>query len=564
MELFGSIARAIAEAIPGVDPAALEFGPAPKLDMGDVALRLFDAARALGVPPPQLAARIASDVRFGPEVTSAAAAGPYVNLKLNRAVFGGRIVGEIREAGARFGSNGTGVGKRALVEHTSINPNADPHVGRARCAMIGDSLVRLLRFEGFEVEVHYYVNDMGRQIGLLVLACDDLESMTFDRMLETYVAANARAESDPAFAEQGYALLARMEQKDPEVAARFHAVTDLCLKGQLAVLARIGATYDVFDRESDYVGDPRFETVLAALREKDAVFTDEDERLVVDLSRLGFAREEGRYFVLMRANGSSMYGCRDLSYTLHKMSRGADLNLIVLGEDHKLYFEQISMILGAAAFATPEAIYYSYILLKEGKMSTRKGNVVLLSEFLDEAAARSRERVGEQCRDLDPDEQRAIADQVAIAAIRFAILRVTPNKNVVFDWDASLSFTGDTGPYVQYSCARIASILRKLGAVPDALPDPFPVETDAEWLLLMKLASFPAVVAQAVAQRSCAGVAQFALDTARAFTTFYHDCPVIDAPTPEQRAARAQLCAATARTLENALGILGITAPQRM
>jgi len=141
---------------------------------------------------------------------------------------------------------------------------------------------------------------------------------------------------------------------------------------------------------------------------------------------------------------------------------------------------------------------------------------------------------------------------------------VGANKNVIFDWDSSLSFTGDTGPYVQYSCARISSILRKFGKpVPEVSSEPFPVETGAEWALLTKLASLREYVATGVQQRSVAPIAQFALETARLFTTFYHECPVLDAP-DAQRSARIQICAATRQSLENALNLLGIHALERM
>ncbi len=563
LSAFESLLKPIVDAFPGLTLGDVMLVSPPKPDLGDVALRTFEAAKKLGMAPPQLAAAIASNVAFGPEVREATAAGPYVNFRLDRGVFGKGIVGEVL-TNARYGTNSSGKGIRALVEHTSINPNADPHVGRARNAMIGDALVRLLRFEDYDVEVHYYVNDMGRQIGLLVLACPEPQKMSFDEVLQVYVDANRRAETDPEFAEQGYALLARMEEGDEDTRRRFHEVTDLCLKGQLAVLARLGASYDVFDHESDYVKDPRLERILDALRARDALFTDDDKRLVVDLAKLGHPHEEGRYFVLMRANGSSMYGCRDLAYTMHKAERGAALNINVLGEDHKLYAHQLALILSTVGVPAPENIYYSYILLKEGKMSTRQGKVVLLSEFLDEARARAAEKVDEQCKDLSAEERAAIAEKVAVAAVRFAILRVGPNKNVIFDWETSLSFTGDTGPYIQYCCARIASILRKFGEVNEALGAEFPIETDAEWALAWKLATFPEVVLGAVTQRNSAPVAQYALELARQFTSFYHECPVIDAPTPAQRQVRAQLCAATRRTLENALGLLGISALDRM
>ncbi|MCC6797761.1 MAG: arginine--tRNA ligase [Candidatus Hydrogenedentes bacterium] len=568
MHTYESLAAPILAAFPELTAADLVFAPAPKVEIADVALRTFEPAKKLGMAPPQLATKIRDGVTFGPDVTAVSLAGPYVNFKLDRGAFGRGIVARILSEHKQYGSNRSGAGKRALVEHTSINPNASPHVGRARNAMIGDSLVRLLRFEGYDVETHYYVNDIGRQIALLVLACDDPATLTFDEMLDLYASANARAEQDAAFAEAGFELLAKIEQGDAEVKKKFFAVTELCLQGQLAVLGRLGIRYDRFDRESDFVKDPRLDKILDALREKGALFTDEEQRLSVDMCQIGhpqYPANEGRYVALLRSNGSSMYVYRDVAYTIEKMSKGADLNLIVLGEDHLMYMQQIALILAAAGMGAPEPIYYSYILLKEGKMSTRQGKVVLLSDFLDEATARAAERVEEQCQELPEVERKAIAEHVAVAAIRFAILRVGANKNVIFDWDASLSFTGDTGPYVQYSCARISSILRKLNApLPESPRADFPVESNAEWALLSKLAAFPDTIANAAAAHSVAPVAQFVLETARLFTTFYHECPVRDAPSEAQRIARGHICLATRITLENALGLLGITALERM
>jgi len=173
--------------------------------------------------------------------------------------------------------------------------------------------------------------------------------------------------------------------------------------------------------------------------------------------------------------------------------------------------------------------------------------------------------VREQCHDMPAEEQEDIAQQVAVAAIRFAVLRVNPNKNVTFSLDEALSFQGDTGPYVQYSCARIHSILRKYEGNPHHTPgEDFPIDSDAEWALLAKIAAFPDPVAAAVRQRSVAPVAVYALDLAHHFTSFYHDCPVLNADSPAQIAARAQVCLATVQTLKNALHLLGIEAPERM
>lgn len=567
MSLFSSITDAVLAAYPALQPGDIAPVSPPNREVGDVAVPLFLAAKRLGGNPAALAREAAEKVMFGPEVTSAAAAGPYLNLRLDRSRVGAGVVAEVLENGDRYGSGNTGAGRRVLIEHTSINPNASPHVGRGRCAMIGDSLARLLRFEGNDVEVHYYVNDMGRQIGLLVMIADEIQGLDFDGILDAYVRANARAESDPAFAEKGYALLSDMEEGDPRAQERFRQVTDLCLQGQLAVLHRVGATYDIFDRESAYVNDPRLAQIEEALRAKGALFTDDEQRLVVDLAPLGHAQEEGRYFVLRRANGSSMYGYRDLAYSLDKEEKGADVNLMVLGEDHKLYAQQLAMILQAAGHTPPEAVYYSYILLKDGKMSTRQGKVVLLSQFLDQASALARERVAEQCAELSPEEQSVIAETVAVAAIRFAVLRVKPGKNVTFDLEAALSFQGDTGPYVQYCCARINSILRRAGA--DAAGASFDAETfeashDAEWAVVGKLMEFPQVVRDCLQQRAVAPVAGYALDLTHLFSSFYRDCPVLKAETPATLRARLAMCRATLQTLTNALHLLGITAPERM
>ncbi len=565
MNAYAPIQAALCAHYLELEAADILFNTPPSLDLGDVAIPMFPLAKKRKTAPQVIAKEAAAEIDFGELVASASAAGPYLNLKLNRNRVGADIVNKILDAGLQWGSDQGGQGARVLIEHTSINPNASPHVGRGRCAMIGDSITRLLRFLAYDVEVHYYVNDMGRQIGLLALMADELENLTFDGILDAYVRANQRAESEPEFAERGYALLAKMEEGDTETQRKFHKVTELCLKGQLVVLERLGARYDCFDRESAYVNDPRLERVEAALRAKDALFTDEDNRLVVDLSKLGHDLDEGRYFVLRRANGSSMYGFRDLAYAMDKRERGADVDLMVLGEDHKLYAQQIAMILDAAGIPAPETIYYSYILLKDGKMSTRQGKVVLLADFLDQAAALALERVTEQFPDLPDAERAVIAEQVAVAAIRFAVLRVKPNKNVTFDMETALSFQGDTGPYIQYGCARIRSILRKWDKpLPEKADDEFSASEDAEWALLMRLAAFPDVVRDAADQRVCASIATYALELARAFTTFYHECSVLGADNAAVTRARLATCRATLQTLENAMHILGMEIPERM
>ncbi|MGC8846994.1 MAG: arginine--tRNA ligase, partial [Candidatus Hydrogenedens sp.] len=234
----------------------------PDIKMGDVSIPLFALSKKLNIPLPELAEKCMPLVHIEPFVDKVERVGGYLNLFLNRDITAGKIIKEVLLNTKQFGSSFSGKGKKALIEHTSINPNASPHVGRARNAMIGDSLSRIFRFEGYDTEVHYYVNDMGRQIGLLVLISDEIENLDFNGILQAYVRANQRAENDPEFAQKGYDLLAKMEEGDEDVRRKFFHVTDMCLKGQLQVLKRLDINYDYFDRESNFIESEELNKVL--------------------------------------------------------------------------------------------------------------------------------------------------------------------------------------------------------------------------------------------------------------------------------------------------------------
>jgi arginyl-tRNA synthetase len=563
MNLYTDLKNAIAAEYPELSDSDFDFQPSPENQPGDFGLACFRLAKALRKSPPE-AANTLVHVKYPPVITGVMNTGPYLNFTLDRTRFSTELIAEILEKKDLYGSGSSGVGRKVVLEHTSINPNASPHIGRSRNGMIGDVLARLLRFEGYDVNVHYYVNDIGKQIGLLVLHAEGKENLEFHEVLDVYVEANRRAETDQEFERQGLEMLNRFEKGEPDVVRAFERVVGVCLKGQLQVLARLGLAYDTFDRESQFLYDPRMDEVMNRLENKGALFIDEYGRKVVDLKPLGYLKEEGRYVVLARANGSSMYMYRDIAYTLEKISRDGDMNIIVLGEDHKMYYEQMETIIRSLGLEPPEAVHYSYIVLKDGKMSTRQGNVVLLEDFLDEAIRLAGERVDQQWGELPEEERAEIARVIGIGAVKFSILSVRPSRNVVFDWDAALSFTGDTGPYIQYSCTRIASILRKLDSKPDVPAGTMIVTHDAEWDLMFRLALVGGDIAMALKTRNPAIIANSALEISRKFSIFYNECPVLSAPDERVRDSRIALCIATRQVLHNLLGLLGIEAPERM
>jgi arginyl-tRNA synthetase len=562
--MLGEIKRQITEIVARAyspDAAAeLSFRPVPATAKGDVAIPVFAVARKVGADPKALAATLAGDFKAVPGVADAAPAGAYVNLSFARDVFARQFVTDVL-AGRATAAQASGA--KVLIEHTSINPNASPHVGRGRNAIIGDTIARMYRFLGNATEVHYYVNDIGKQIALLVYACRGRDNLQFNDLLDEYVAISKKAQEDPAIEQIAFELLNRFEQGDPAVREEFRKVVDLCVKGQVAILGRLGITYDIFDRESTFLNDTRLQPVIDHLKATNALITDEHGRQVIDLQQLGFTREEGRYVVLSRANGTSMYVARDLAYTIYKSQIAADANVSILGEDHRLYQEQLDLILRSSGFKTPEVIYYSFVLLTEGKMSTRQGKVVLLSEFIDLASSNAAARIREANPSLADDEVRELAEAVAVGAVRYGILSVSPTKNVIFDLEESLRFEGNTGPYLQYSCTRTASILAKHGGELPALPSTMPALNDSEWALIMEMTKLQDEVRTAAGSRNPSSLCAYGFELARAFNRFYHDSSVLDAP-PDEKAMRLNLCAATGTVLSACLDVLGIQVPRRM
>jgi arginyl-tRNA synthetase len=557
------INRSLMSAFPNLPHDRIILRPTPNLQMGDIGINTIPIAEALNYDKAQITEQVAETLRQVAYVQEVQIKGHFVNIFIQRHLLTIDLCRTIRDD-ELYGSSRTGLGHPVLIEHTSINPNASPHVGRGRNALIGDCLARMLRFEQFNVEVHYYVNDLGKQIALLVLESRGKSQVSFDDMLALYVAANERASADPAFENQAFALLQRFEGKDPDVMREFMECTSVCLQGQLQVLSRLGIHYDYFDRESDFVHDPSLVEVFERLRVNNALFTDEHGREVIDLKVLGFEMDEGRYFVLRRANSSSMYGYRDIAYTLYKLRRCPENNIVVLGQDHAMYFSQLALILQVANVKPPELVTYSHILLKEGKMSTRKGSVILLSDFLDEAITRSKARVDISCQELDETERTDIAKIVGVGAVKFSILRITPQSNVIFDWEQALTFEGDSAPYIQYCCARMASILRRYGREVEHL-DQMEFEVgDEEWQLTYRLSEFPSAVQQALAKRSPSILATYALDVAKLFNRFYRACPVLQVEQNNQKIFRLNLCLSTHKVLSRTLGLLGIEVPERM
>ncbi|MBU0980186.1 MAG: arginine--tRNA ligase [Nanoarchaeota archaeon] len=525
----------------------------PKPEFGDLAFPCFILAKEWKKSPVEIARQLATELEPEGDIRRIEANGPYLNFYMEKGDYAKDVLAEIRKKGKNYGSSGEGKGRKMLIEHTSINPNASPHVGRARNAIIGDCIARVMKFQGYKVKRHFYVNDVGKQIAMLVMAAKKKPS--FSSLLTLYIKVNEEIKIQPEKEKEVFELLRNLEEGDVAVKKKFRQVVDICIEGQSAILKDFGITYDFFDYESDYLWNRQTKHVLRELEKTEKLFTDEHNRQVLDQEGFGLSMKTP-VFVLTRGDGTSLYGLRDIAYNFDKM-RQAKKNLVVLGEDQKLYFQQIKAALEMLGHEAPEVIHYSFVLLAGEKMSTRKGSVVLLEDFMSEAKEKAAKEILERGYSKNVKK---MAKVIGYGAIKYAILKVSADKNVHFDWTTALSFEGETGPYIQYAHARICSILRKHGKkLPDC--DASVLISREETELLKRLGEFPEIVKEA--ERKPQVLTSYIYNVARQFSDFYHNHPVLKAK-EQKRDARLQLCSAVKQVLATGLDLTGIEAPERM
>ena len=537
----------------------------PSSEMGDVAFPCFFLAKTLKKAPKL----IAEDLRgklFEQGASSLFAdikvIGGYLNFFFVKVVALKQFHHIIKHDKLIDFSGFTG--KKATIEHTSVNPNASPHIGRARNAMIGDASVRLLRYLGYDVTVHYFVNDIGKQIALLVSCIKDRANVTFNELLSLYVAANEELKTNPALEGEVFDLLNRMENGDKEGFRRFSSIVDICVEGQTAIFNEFGIYYDVYDRESQYVQSGKTDAVLALLKDTGRLFEDAEGRYVLNLEEFEL-NAENPYLPLTRKDKTSLYPLRDICYNIDKLKAGAFRNIVVLGEDQRLYGRQINAALSLLGHEGPQLINYSFVTLPEGKMSTRGGQVVLLEDLMRDTVSYAETTISEHRNEYAADDLPLDSDlpkQLAYGAIKYSILKYGNEKNVLFDKEKAVNLKGDTSVYIQYSYARIQSMLR--GETLDTSEeDMAALAHPLEWEILKKLLLFEQVL-NAVAQGfNFVSLCGYLYDLCQLFARWYQECRIKQAE-GSVRSARLFLTSAIAHVIKDGLNILGIDAPERI
>ncbi|NLV07648.1 arginine--tRNA ligase [Haloarcula rubripromontorii] len=577
LQLRAEVEDALADALTTLDLPAEDLGieePPEDVDAVLASSVAFRLAGEVGTAPPNVAGDIADaiDADHLTYVSDVTTQGPYVNFLPSEAYFAETLQSVTESEFGRLPNRDTSV----VVEHTSANPTGPVHVGRARNPIIGDAVARVLDYAGYDVDRHYYVNDAGRQIAVFTWAYetfgeDDLPEPQRDspeyEMVRYYRKGNTVLEDgDPEEVEEAeteiQSILQGLEDGDEETYERVAEVVDTVLGGMQNTLGRLPAEFDEFVKETRFMRNGDTDDLVDRLKALDCAVYEED---AWQLDLPDFEKN----LVFLRSDGTSLYTTRDLAHHEWKFEN-YDRAVTVLGEDHKLQADQLDAALGLLGNDTDQLrqVFYSWVNLPEGGMSTREGTGIELDDLLDEAIDRAREevesRLDDRTRgDLDEDDIDRIARQVGIGAVRYDIVSKQPTKGITFEWDRALDFEAQSAPYVQYVHARCCGILGDVeGDVPDQ-PDFSPLAEPEERDLLRELARFPAVIEAAADDLTPHTVATYTRDLAETFNAFYRECPVLDAD-PETRAARLALVDGTRTTIANALDALGVEAPTSM
>jgi len=576
------IRQRVSEALKGMGAEGTEF----IVDMNtsgdaDAAVPCFTMAKALRKSPMAIADDLASRISPSGTISSVSSLNGYLNFRIDPRCMVGGILDEILERGRDYGSMPP-TGLRVNVEHTSTNPTGPIHVGRARNPIIGDTLARCLKKCGHDVTTEYYVNDVGKQVVVLTWGVNNVTDQeaeeereehartigqnekerdkTDHRLVANYRVANKRMEAEQDVKDEISEMLRGFEAGDAKVIDSVRHTAEIMLSGLKETLSAINVELDRYTWESGYIADGSAAKVVESLKASKYAGETEDGAWYVDLKDFGIQGKNTK-FTFTRSDGTTLYTTRDLAYHIDKFTR-ADRVIDVLGEDQKLGSKQLCSALEIMGYETlPEPLFYAFVSLPEGKMSTRKGVVVYLDDLIDESVARAYQEIKSRRSDMSEERMQEIARIVGIGAVRYNIVRVQPEKQFVFKWEEALSFDGNSGPYLQYVHARACSMLKKAGEYkrdtdPAKLDDPFEVN------LVKVLAKYPDVLKAAGDQRKVHMLPAYGHEVAVAFNQFYAAVSVLDSK--DRKDARLTLVECARTVMADVLDCLGMGAPEEM
>ena len=533
----------------------------PKAEMGDFAFPCFKLAKVFRKAPPMIAADLKEKIGCPEFLSRVEVLGGYLNFFVDKSMFAKQIV-ENYLAADNYGGPAEKNGKTICIDYSSPNVAKNFHVGHLRTTIIGNSLNKIYSKLGYKVERINHLGDWGTQFGKLIVAYKNwgskeaVEEQGIDELMRIYVKFHDEAEKDDSLNDEARAWFTKMEQGDEEALSIWKWFREISLKEFMRVYELLGIEFDSYAGESFY--NDKMQPVIEELKQKGLIKVS-DGAQIVELEDYNMPP-----CLITKKDGSTLYATRDITAALYrKNTYDFEKCIYVTGLEQKLHFAQWFKVINLMGYDWSENLMhvpYGLVSLKGGKLSTRKGHVIYAEDILQEAIQKTRSIIEEKNPDIpDKDE---VAKMVGIGAVIFNDLYNQRIKDVIFDWEKLLNFDGETGPYVQYTYARAASVLRKIGDVP-AIYDYGVLSDDASMALLKEIARYPQVVADAADKLEPFVVSRYAVALAQAFNKFYHDCQ-INVEDENVKYTRANIVIIVKAILKDALSLLGIDCPEQM
>jgi arginyl-tRNA synthetase len=531
-------------------------------------------AKKLKINPKEVAAKIVEEIKkidFEGKLEYINEQGGFINFKLSQKFLLDNLQ-KIVEQRDLYGCSLLGEGKTVVVEYFQNNVAKPPHVGHLRSAVIGDCLLRILKSQGYKTISDTHIGDWGVQFGILLYAFKTLkpdmgvlEKDPINELNKLYVAMSAQIEAQPELRDLAKAEFKKLEDGDEQNRKLWQWFVDESLKD----FERFRQLLDILPFDYN-LGESFYEKhmpeVLAEFQEKKLISKGETGELYIDLEQFGLGR-----CILIKSDGATTYHLRDFAtYIYRKKQFNFYKNIYEVDNRQSHHFKQLFKSLDLAGYpALTDSVHveHGYMSLPEGAISTRKGTTISLQNLIDEAETRALKIIDEKNPDLE--NKKEISKKVALAAIKYFDLSHNRKTEIVFTWDNALSFDGNTGPYLQYTHARIHGILRKaIGNQQSAISaDQFAgalLLNPSEFSVLRKLVQFPEILPQVLVEYYPNLLCSYLFELSQTFNAFYQEVPVMQEKDDQLKTFRLQLITATAQVLKNGLYFLGIEAPEEM
>ena len=556
------IASELAKVIDSLDQdAILNLLEQPKSsDLGDIAFPAFSLAKVERKAPQAIAADIAEKIDQS-AFEKVVATGPYVNFFLDKSKISDQVIKSVIEAGADYGQQDEGHGQNITIDLSSPNIAKPFSVGHLRSTVIGDALSNIFRKMGYNTIKINHLGDWGKQFGLLMVAYkkwgskEAVEANPIDELLKLYVRINAEIENDPELDEEGRLWFKKLEDGDPEATELWQWFRDESLVEFNRIYKLLGVEFDSLNGEAFY--NDKMDEAVQILEEK-GLLKESKGASIVELDDVNLPPA-----MIKKSDGATLYITRDIATAIYRArTYNFVKNIYAVGQEQSNHFRQLKAVLKKMGFDwSDDMVHVDFGLVTKNrqKLSTRKGNIILLEPTLQEAISRAKAQIEEKNPELENKEE--VAHAVGVGAVKFYDLKTDRRNGYDFDLEAMVSFEGETGPYVQYAYARIQSILRKANFTPST-DATYSLNDPESWEIIKLLQDFSRVVKRAAENYDPSLIAKYAINLAQAFNKYYAHTRILD-ESPE-RESRLALSYSTAVVLKEALRLLGVDAPEKM